>query len=218
MAGRLSEAAQRVALYARVSTASGQDVELQLEELRRLAQLRGWTVTAVHADEGVSGAASDRPGLNKLMAQAQARSFDLVLVWKLDRLGRSLRHLLSVLDDLQAWGVGFASARDPGLDTTTPSGRLLLQVLGAFAEFERELIRERVIAGVRRAQASGRHCGRPRIEVDLRPALAMIREGHGLKSTAGALGVGRSTLRRRLREAGEWPRVAPGRGPTSQRS
>lgn len=206
MAGRLSGAAQRVALYARVSTTSGQDVELQLEELRRLAELRGWTVCAVHVDEGVSGAASDRPGLNKLMAQAQARSFDLVLVWKLDRLGRSLRHLLSVLDDLQAWGVGFASARDPGLDTTTPSGRLMLQVLGAFAEFERALIRERVIAGVRRAQAAKKHCGRPRIEFDLRPALAMLDQGHGLKTTAKALGVSRATLRRRLSEAEQWPR------------
>jgi DNA invertase Pin-like site-specific DNA recombinase len=140
------------------------------------------------------------------MAQAQARAFDLVLVWKLDRLGRSLRHLLSVLDDLQAWGVGFASARDPGLDTTTPSGRLLLQVLGAFAEFERELIRERILAGVRRAQASGKHCGRPKVAIDLRPALAMLSQGYGLKATARALGVSKTTLRRRLLDVGEWPR------------
>ena len=196
----------RAALYARVSTKE-QDVQLQVEELQRLAAQRGWHIAGEYIDAGVSGAKATRPELDRLLADAQAGRIDAVLVWKLDRLGRSLQHLLDVLDDLQGWGVGFASARDPGMDTTTASGRLLLQMLGAFAEFERELIRERVTAAVRRAQAAGKHCGRPKIEIDLRPALAMLREGHGLKATAGALGVGVRSLRRRLREAGEWPRA-----------
>jgi DNA invertase Pin-like site-specific DNA recombinase len=130
--------------------------------------------------------------------------FEAVLVWKLDRLGRSLPHLLSVLDSLAGWGFDFTSLRDAGMDTTTPTGRLMLQLLGAFAEFERALIQERVIAGVRRAQANGKHCGRPKVEMDLRPAKAMLEKGHSLGVTAKAMGVARSTLRRRLVEAGEW--------------
>ncbi len=195
----------RVALYARTSTADkGQDIGLQTDELTGLASQRGWTVTKVYEDEGLSGAKTKRPGLDSLMADAQAGRFDVLLVWKLDRLGRSVSHLLQMLDQLQGWGVSFASARDPGMDTTTPQGRLLLHLLASFAEFERELARERIIAGVRRAQAAGKHVGRPKVEFDLRPALAMLKEGHGLTTTARALGVSRSTLRRRLMEAGEW--------------
>ncbi len=196
--------ATRVALYARVST-KDQDVGLQLDELRAAAEQRGWEVVAEHIDDGVSGAKAKRPGLDALLGDAQAGKVDVVLVWKLDRLARSLQHLLQVLDDLQEWGVGFASLRDPGIDTTSAAGRLLLQVLGAFVEFERSLIRERVTAGVTRAQAAGKHCGRPKVEIDLRPAIAMLEQGHGLKTTAKALGVSRSTLRRRLKEAGVWP-------------
>ena len=198
----------RVALYARVSTLNGQDVGLQLEELRLVAGLRGWHIVEEYVDEGVSGATASRPGLDRLLADGQRGRFDVLLVWKLDRLGRSLQHLLGVLDELAGWGVGFASVRDAGIDTTTPSGRLMLQLLGAFAEFEREMIRERVVAGVRRAQAAGKHCGRPRVDLDLRPAVAMLEQGHGLKTIAKATGVSRATLRRRLTEAGEWPRPA----------
>ena len=117
--------------------------------------------------------------------------------------------LLEVSDSLNAWGVGLVSIRDAHIDTTTPSGRFTLQILGAVAELERGLVRERVIAGVRRAQAAGKHCGRPKVALDLRPALAMLGQGHGLKTTAKALGVSRATLRRRLVEAGEWPRRTP---------
>ena len=197
----------RVALYARTSTSDkGQDPELQLEELRRLAEQRGWSVVEEYVDEGISGAKARRPALDKLLSDAQAGNLDVVAVWKLDRLGRSLQHLLRTLDDLSGWGVKFVSARDAGIDTTTASGRLLLHMLGAFAEFEREIIRERVIAGVRRAQAQGKHCGRQRVEMDLRPALAMFAQGYGLKATARALGASVTTLRERLKEAGEWPR------------
>ena len=196
----------RAALYARVSTVGhGQDAGLQLDELRQVAAQRGWAVQGERVDAGVSGIKESRPALDQMLADAHAGKLDLVAVWKLDRLGRDLRHLLSVCEDLTSWGVDLVSIRDSGIDTTSPQGKLLLSLLGAFASFERELIRERVIAGVRRAQAAGKHCGRPRVEMDLRPALALLREGRGLKDVARILGVPRATLRRRLKEAGHWP-------------
>ena len=200
----------RAALYARVSTLKhGQDVGLQLDELRQVAQQRGYAVAGEYVDEGVSGSQTSRPALNRLMADVQAGRVDILLVWKLDRLGRSLQHVLAVLDTLASAGVGFASLHDPGIDTTSPTGRLLLQLLACFAEFERSIIQERVRAGVRRAQLAGKHCGRPRVELDLRPALALLNEGRDLKDTARILKLSRSTLRRRLTEAGHWPPPAP---------
>ena len=200
----------RAALYARVSTSGhGQDVGLQLDELRQVAAQRGWEAVA-YVDEGVSGAKDSRPALDRMLVDAREGRLDVVAIWKLDRLARSVRHLLELSDSLNAWGVGLVSIRDAHIDTTTPSGRFTLQILGAVAELERGLVRERVIAGVRRAQAAGKHCGRPKVELDLRPALAMLGQGHGLKTTAKALGVSRATLRRRLVEAGEWPRPDEG--------
>lgn len=197
----------RAALYARVSTnGHGQDVGLQLDELRAVAEQRGWQVVEEFTDEGVSGAATERPALDQMMGLARRGKLDLIVVWKLDRLGRSIQHLLQLLDELQGAGVGFVSVRDAGIDTTSATGRLLLHLLAAFAEYERNLIRERVVAGVRRAQAAGKHCGRPVVELDLRPALALLAEGHGLKAISSMLGVNRATLRERLREAGHWPR------------
>ena len=199
----------RAALYARVSTVGhGQDVGLQLDELRQVAAKRGWIVEDGHefVDEGVSGVKDSRPALDQMLAAARAGKLDVIAVWRLDRLGRDLRHLLAVCEDLASWGVGLVSLRDAGFDTTSAQGKLMLAVLGAFAAFERDLLRERVIAGVRRAQAAGKHCGRPRVEMDLRPALALLREGRSLKDAARILQVSRNTLRRRLREASEWPR------------
>jgi DNA invertase Pin-like site-specific DNA recombinase len=209
----------RAALYARVSTTGkGQDPELQLVELRRVAAQRGWTVVGEFVDLGISGAKDSRPALDKLLADAQAGKLNLVAVWKLDRLGRSLAHLLRLLDLLQGWGVSFVSLRDAGIDTTTAAGRLMLQLVGAFAEFERSLVQERIVAGIARAQAEGTHCGRPRKELDVRPALAMLDQGHGLKTTAKALQVSRATLRRRLEEAGEWPRSTGVQKPSGDRA
>lgn len=196
----------RAALYARVSTTGkGQDVELQLVELRTVAAQRGWVIAAEYIDDGVSGTKASRPALDRMMVDATKGKFDLVAVWKLDRLGRSLQNLLAVLDDLRRHDVGFVSLRDAGIDTTTPGGRLMLQMIGAFAEFERALIVERVKAGVAKAQASGKHCGRPRNDLDLRPAVALLREGHGLKEIARILRVSRTTIRRHLAAAGHWP-------------
>lgn len=193
----------RVAIYARISTSGhGQDVGLQLDELRQVAGQRGWNIVGEFIDEGISGAKADRPGLDAMMKAARLGKFDLVAVWKLDRLGRSLQHLLAVLDELQALGVGFVSVRDAGIDTTSATGRLMLCLVGAFAAYERELIRERVLAGVRRAQSNGTHCGRPKVDLDLRPALALLEQGRSVREVSQILGVARGTLRRRLLEVG----------------
>jgi len=197
----------RAAIYARVSTIGhGQDVGMQVDELQAVAAQRGWEVVGVYADEGISGSKDSRPELDRMMADAAKGRFDIIAIWKLDRLARSVVHLLDVVESLKAWGVGLVSVRDAHVDTTTPAGRFSLQIMGAVAELERCLIQERVKAGVARAQAKGIHCGRPVVEMDLRPALAMLEQGDGLKTIATALGVSRGTLRRRLREAGHWPR------------
>ena len=196
----------RAALYARVSiVARGQDVGLQLDELRQVAAQRGWQTSGVFIDDGVSGVLEARPALDKMLAEVRLGKHDLVVVWKLDRLGRSLQHVLTIIDTLNANGVGFVSLRDAGLDSTSASGRLMLQILASFAEYERNVIQERVRAGVARAKAAGKHCGRPRRDLDLRPAVALLKEGRGLREVAEILGVSRSSLRRRLQEAGAWP-------------
>lgn len=189
----------RAALYARVSTA-GQDVGLQMDELRQRAAGRGWAAREF-VDEGVSGARQRRPGLDRLMAEARAGKLDVVVVWRFDRFGRDSRHLLEALEEFRTLGVGFVSLREQ-VDTTTPMGKVVFTLIAAMAEMEREVLRERVVAGVRRAQAAGKHCGRPKITLDLRPALALLEAGHGIREVAGMLGVDRNTLRRRLREGG----------------
>jgi DNA invertase Pin-like site-specific DNA recombinase len=156
---------KRVALYARVSTFAGQNPEMQLVELREYAARRGWQVIEEYVDHGVSGAKESRPALNRLMADAKQRRFDVVAVWKIDRFGRSLKHLVNALADLESLGVAFVSLKD-SLDLTTASGRLLFQLVAAMAEFERSLIQERVRAGIRNARAKGRRLGRPRLDVD----------------------------------------------------
>jgi DNA invertase Pin-like site-specific DNA recombinase len=155
----------RVALYARVSTHNGQNPEMQLAELREYAGRRGWQIVEEFTDQGVSGCKESRPALNRLMSDACRRKFDAVLVWKIDRFGRSLKHLVNALAELAALGVAFISLRD-NLDLSTPSGRLMFQIIGAMAEFERALIQERVRAGIRNAQAKGKRLGRPRVVVD----------------------------------------------------
>src|SRR5664280_2768018 len=137
----------RVALYARVSTLNNQDPEMQLAELREYAGRRGWQIVEEFTDQGVSGCKESRPSLNRLMSDACRRRFDAVLVWKIDRFGRSLKHLVTALADLDAYGVTFASLRD-NLDLSTPTGRLMFQIIGAMAEFELSLTKERVKCGL----------------------------------------------------------------------
>jgi DNA invertase Pin-like site-specific DNA recombinase len=184
----------RVALYARVSTINCQDPEMQLIELREYANRRGWLVTDEYVDRGVSGSRECRPALNRLMSDASRRRVDGILVWKIDRFGRSLKHLVNVLAELNALGVAFISLRD-NLDLSTPSGRLMFQIIGAMAEFERALIQERVRAGLRNARAKGKRLGRPRIVVDAPRIAALRAQGHSWAEIRTETGVSKGTRR-----------------------
>ena len=186
----------RVALYARVSTLNGQqDPEMQLSELREYALRRGLDIYEEYVDQGVSGSKESRPALNKLMLDARRRGFDAVLVWKIDRFGRSLKHLVNSLADLSAYGIAFISLRD-NLDLSTPSGRLMFQIIGAMSEFERALIQERVKAGLRNAKAKGKRIGRPRQEVDPSKILELRAQGLSWRSISVTLKVGLGTVYR----------------------
>jgi DNA invertase Pin-like site-specific DNA recombinase len=189
----------RAAIYARVST-SDQEVANQLLELRGYAAARGWT-TREYIDEGISGAKDRRPALDAMLADARRRRFDCVVVWSLDRLGRSLKHLVVVLDDLQALGVSFVSVKE-GLDWTTPSGRLQAQLLAMIAEFERSRLQERVRAGLDRARAQGRRLGRPPVAID--PEALQAVSGLTVRDAAARLGVSTATLKR-LRRGSKTP-------------
>src|SRR5262249_36928161 len=147
----------RAALYARVSTLD-QQLENQLAELRRYCEARGWNTPIEYVDHGVSGTKDSRPALDRLVMDAKRRKFDVLVVWKLDRLGRSLKHLIILLDDLATLGVAFVSLGE-SVDATTPAGKLSMAVLAAIAEFERGRIVERVRAGLARAKAQGKRLG-----------------------------------------------------------
>jgi DNA invertase Pin-like site-specific DNA recombinase len=186
---------KRVALYARVSTANGQqDPEMQLRELREYAEHRGLTIIGEYVDR-MTGSKDSRPALNRLMTDAQRRKFDAVLVWKLDRFGRSLRHLVNALAELEALGLTFISLRD-NLDLSTPSGRLMFQIIGAMAEFERALIQERVRAGLRNARAKGRRLGRPRIVVNAARIGDLRAQGRSWAEINAETGVSKGTAQR----------------------
>lgn len=185
----------RAAIYLRVSTAD-QTTANQARELRQYVEARGWSAVE-YCDEGVSGARERRPALDKLMADARRRRFDVLVVWRLDRLGRNLRHLVNLIDELQALGGAFVSIGE-GIDATTPAGRLQLHVLAALAEFERARIGERVRASLGRLKAEGKRLGRPRAD-GRRPGVT-VRE-------AGRLwGCSMATAARRL-SRGERPDV-----------
>ena len=188
----------RVAIYARVSTSNGnQDPEVQLRELRDYASRRGWTIAAEYIDQGVSGSKESRPALNALMAAAQRRKIDAVLVWKIDRFGRSLKHLVNALAELGALGVAFVSLHD-NLDLSTPSGRLMFQIIGAMAEFERALIQERVRAGLRNARAKGKRLGRPKAFVDASRIASLRAQGRSWSQIVAEIGIGKGTAQRAL--------------------
>jgi len=181
----------RAAIYARVST-SEQTADNQLLELRRYVEARGWTAVE-YVDTGVSGAKDRRPALDRMIADARRRRFDVLVCWRLDRLGRNLKHLITLLDDLHALGVAFVSLAE-GIDATTPAGKLQLHILGAIAEFERERIRERVMAGLQRARTQGRRLGRPRAMIPIE-RLQKVEE-LTVDGAATQLGVSRSTVKR----------------------
>ena len=207
---RASVACRRAALYARVSTTE-QTPENQLVALRAFAAARGWVRTEF-IDHGVSGAKEKRPQLDALLANIRRRKVDLVVVTKLDRLARSTRHLVTLVGDLDALGVDLV-VLDQAIDTTTPAGKLLFHMLAAIAEFERDLIRDRVLAGLRRARAEGRHLGRPpKHQVDVGHARTLLGQGLSLRATARALGVPHMAVRRALMDGGVSPLPAAGVG------
>ena len=185
----------RTAIYARVSTTVHQSVEMQLRDLRELATRRGFEIVAEYCDAGVSGAKDSRPALDKMLADGRSGKFGAVLVWKLDRLGRSLLHLVRLLEEFRRIGIELVSFSE-GLDFTTTTGKLLFQIISAFAEFERDCIRERVRAGMRNARAKGRRIGRPpltELSVEMKTAIGQAYLG------------GKGSLRRLASEYGTSP-------------
>lgn len=188
---------KNVAIYIRVST-DGQSIENQTRELRQIAERRGWTVVEVYSDAGISGSKgrNERPGLDGLLNDAKRRKFDVVMAWAIDRLGRSLIDLLGTIQELEACGVDLFLEQQ-AIDTTTPAGKLMFQVCGAFAEFERSMIRQRVKLGLKRAVASGKRLGRPTLDAALeRKVQAELAKGTGILKAARKLGLGTGTVHR----------------------
>jgi DNA invertase Pin-like site-specific DNA recombinase len=197
---------KRVAIYARVSTANGQTTKNQERELQDVAQRHGWQVVEVYRDKGISGAKGrdERPGLDKLLAAVARKEVDMVAAWSVDRLGRSLTDLLGVLQELHAKDVDLY-LHQQGLDTSTPSGRAMFQMMGVFAEFERAMIRERVMAGLARAKAEGTRLGRqPTVTNDAAKVRAIQSDraaGKSLRTIAQEHGIGHTTVARICAEA-----------------
>jgi len=194
----------RTALYLRVSTAS-QTVDNQTQELERLAALRGWTIVATFRDEGISGAKGrdGRPALDQMLKAATRREFDLVAVWSIDRLGRSLQHLVTTVNDLHTQGVQLYFHQQ-AIDTTTPSGKLMFGVFSSFAEFERDLIRERIKLGVERARKEGKKLGRPSSVTDSTRAaiVELYKKGMSPKKISQTLRCGVGTAFHTLKQRG----------------
>jgi DNA invertase Pin-like site-specific DNA recombinase len=202
LAALIQSACMKAAIYARVSTFD-QEPENQLQEVRRYVEARGWSAQpfgtpAVEYVDRCSGSKDRRPALDQLVADAKRRRFDVLVVWRLDRLGRNLRHLILLLDELKDLGIAFVSLHE-GIDATTPAGRLQLHILGAIAEFERARIQERVMAGLARARTQGKRLGRPRavVAADQLDAVAAM----SIRDAAAALGVSTATLKRRRRSS-----------------
>lgn len=192
---------KRAAIYVRVST-DKQTVENQIRELGQVAKRRGWQIVAEYRDAGISGAKGrdSRPGLDQLLKDASRRKFDVVMAWAIDRLGRSLIDLLGTIQTLEACGVDLYLDQQ-AIDTTTPAGKLMFQVTGAFAEFERSMIRQRVHAGLKRAVEQGKTLGRPKIDAAIEKRIkAQLRGGKGMIKTARECGVGTGTVQRIARE------------------
>jgi DNA invertase Pin-like site-specific DNA recombinase len=192
-----------------------QHPEMQLSELREYGARRGWQIISEYVDEGVSGSRERRPQLDRLMADAHRRKFDLIAVWKIDRFGRSLKHLVNALADLDSLGVAFVSLRD-NIDLSTPSGRLMFQIIGAMAEFERSLIQERVRAGLRNAVARGVRLGRPKRIVDAAEITRLRASGASWREVAEQMRIGVGTAIRGLQQiVKKPPEIDPSKLPTN---
>jgi DNA invertase Pin-like site-specific DNA recombinase len=195
--GAMSSSTKRAALYVRVST-DAQTVENQIRELRQVVKRRRWDVVEVYKDAGISGAKgrNGRPGLDAMLKDASRRKFDILMAWAIDRLGRSLSDLLDTIQHLEACGVDLYLDQQ-AIDTTTPMGKLVFQIAGAFAEFERTMIRQRIKAGLKRAIAQGVKLGRPKIDnATERKVRRRLAKGMGILKVAKSLGIGTGTVQR----------------------
>jgi DNA invertase Pin-like site-specific DNA recombinase len=186
----------RAALYARISTLNhGQNPEVQLGELREFCQRRGFTIAHEYVDKGISGSRERRPALDKLLADCGKRLVDAVVVYRYDRFARSLRQLVNALEEFRSLGIDFISIHE-GVDTSTPNGRLVFGIFASIAEFERELIRDRVRSGLAAAKAKGKHVGRPRVAVDVRRIASLRREGRSWAEITRETGISKGTAQR----------------------
>ena len=196
---------KRAALYMRVSTKGhGQTTETQAVALRDYAGHRGFTIVEEYRDEGISGSKDSRPALDRLIRDARARKFDVVVVARFDRFARSVSHLLRALEEFSHLGVDFVSLSE-SIDTSTPMGRMIFTVLGAVAELERNLIKERISMGISRARKQGKALGSPRVEIDPLQVVGLRARGYSLNQIANELGIGRGTVERALKTLSQKP-------------
>lgn len=194
----------KIATYSRVSTSHhGQNPEVQVHELRRYCEARGWTIAHEIVDHGFSGGTDSRPGLKQLVSLVRERKIDVVVVVKMDRLFRSLKHLVSTLEEWQATGVQFVATKD-NIDYTTPAGRLLAQILGSLAEFEKSLLVERTMLGLEHARRSGKTLGRPKTRDDAK-IQALRSQGLSYTAIQKQLGVSRGAISRAMQTVPKTP-------------
>jgi len=187
----------RVALYARVST-TDQSTDSQLLDLRRYVRERGWNIFREYVDEGISGTKDFRPALNELMNDARKRKFDVVLVWRFDRFARSTKHLILALEEFRNLGIDFVSYQE-NIDTSSPLGSAIFTIISAVAQLERDIIAERVKAGLRRAVEAGKRLGRPRgTALDVEALHRLRRKGLSFQQIATELNTSKTTVSRLL--------------------
>ena len=191
---------KRAAIYARVSTHNGQNPEMQLNEVRAYCKCRQWEVSDEYVDRGISGSKEHRPALDRLLSDCRRRRVDAVVVYRYDRFARSVRQLVNALEEFRSLGIDFVSLHE-GVDTSTPNGRLVFGIFASIAEFERELIRDRVRSGLAAARAKGKKLGRPRVTVDELRITKLRAQGRGWKSIAAELGVGVGTILRAAKQS-----------------
>jgi len=189
---------KRIAIYARVST-TDQSTESQLLDLRRYTRERGWNIFKEYVDEGISGTKDSRPALNELMNDAKKRRFDVVLCWRFDRFARSTKHLILALEEFKNLGVDFVSYQE-NIDTSSPLGSAIFTIISAVAQLERDIIAERVKAGLRRAKENGKKLGRPKATVDTQKIQWLRSQGLSLRAIAKETGVSRTTVADLLNE------------------
>jgi len=188
----------RVAIYARVST-TDQSTDSQLLDLRRYVSERGWNIFKEYVDEGISGTKDSRPSLNELMNDAKKRRFDVVLVWRFDRFARSTKHLILALEEFKNLGIDFVSYQE-NIDTSSPLGSAIFTIISAVAQLERDIIAERVKAGLRRARENGKKLGRPRVGVNPKRISELRSQGLSLRAIARQTGISRTTVSEILRQ------------------